>query len=267
MYTSSSSPSSEPSVHEQGRWKIYEWVEASSTNDLARVLPPWSIARCTLQHSGRGRFNREWFGAEGGLWCSFTVPLPTSPAPAPASSANSPHPVNWGHLPLLAGLALLDMLAIHGISIARLRWPNDLLIGKSKLAGILVERPSQDMAIIGIGINITNDIASLSGKVKDTPARIADIISPCPSLRDIMYSLSKCIALRYDQFSTGGLAAIATDLEKAWLEWLSVTIFTDDETIQGVFHGINDDGSPILTLPDGTRRIVTAHTINRLIEN
>ena len=82
-----------------------------------------------MQKSGRGRFNRKWVGEEGGLWSSFTVPLDTAAG------------VHWGHLPLVAGLALLNMLRSMGIANARLRWPNDVLIGKSKLAGILVERP------------------------------------------------------------------------------------------------------------------------------
>ena len=126
-----------------GDWTYHEWAEAFSTNDLARSLPPGHIAVCRVQTGGRGRFNRKWIGEEGGLWASFTVPLDTAAG------------VHWGHLPLVAGLALLNMLRSMGIANARLRWPNDVLIGKSKLAGILVERPSAHMAVIGMGINTT----------------------------------------------------------------------------------------------------------------
>lgn len=132
-----------------------------STNDLARTLPPRHIAVCRVQTGGRGRFNRQWIGEKGGLWASFTVPLDT---PHEASSE-----ICWGHLPLVAGVALLDMLRDMGIRNTRLRWPNDLLVGRSKLAGILVERPSDHMAVIGIGVNVFNDVAGIAGMVQDRP--------------------------------------------------------------------------------------------------
>lgn len=109
--------------------------------------PPGHIAVCRVQTGGRGRFNRKWIGEEGGLWASFTVPLS-----APEDTAADVH---WGHLPLVAGLALFNMLRGMGLDSVRLRWPNDLLAGKSKLAGILVERPAENMAVIGIGINVS----------------------------------------------------------------------------------------------------------------
>ena len=59
------------------------------------------------------------------------------------------------------------MLRGMGLDSVRLRWPNDLLAGKSKLAGILVERPAENMAVIGIGINVFNDVASIAGEIKD----------------------------------------------------------------------------------------------------
>ena len=158
-----------------GDWTYHEWTEAFSTNDLARSLPPGHIAVCRVQTGGRGRFNRKWIGEEGGLWASFTVPLS-----APADTAAGVH---WGHLPLVAGLALFNMLRGMGLDSVRLRWPNDLLAGKSKLAGILVERPAENMAVIGIGINVFNDVASIAGEIKDPPARLADLVRDCPSRR------------------------------------------------------------------------------------
>lgn len=257
MQTPSETPVSEPLVHEHGKWTICEWVEASSTNDTARCLPPWSVARCHFQSSGRGRFNRAWFGGKGGLWTSFTVPLnPTAPSS-----------VNWGHLPLLAGLAVLDMLEALNITSARLRWPNDILVGKSKLAGILVERPQLEMGILGIGINVFNDIAALEGHVKDTPTRIADLMASPPTLDQLACLLADCIDARFSTFSINGLSALADDLLSAWKEFLPVTIHTDGGNISGIFSGISGDGSPILSHPDGTKQTVPAHTVNRLVEN
>ena len=62
----STAPSPTPPEEEGpcGDWTYHEWAEASSTNDLARSLPPRHIAVCRVQKSGRGRFNRKWVGNE-----------------------------------------------------------------------------------------------------------------------------------------------------------------------------------------------------------
>lgn len=241
-----------------GDWTYHEWAEASSTNDLARFLPPRHIAVCRVQRGGRGRFNRKWIGEEGGLWSSFTVPLDT-----PADTADGVH---WGHLPLVAGLALLNMLHSMGMASARLRWPNDVLIGKSKLAGILVERPSENMAVIGMGINIFNDVASMAGEIKDPPARLADLVPDCPSVHGVMASLGSHLDQVLSIFSHGGIPALQQGLARAWAGQRPVSILTDDETIRGIFTGIDDQGNPVLSLPAGAVRTVPAHLVNRLIE-
>lgn len=241
-----------------GDWTYHEWAEAFSTNDLARSLPPGHIAVCRVQTGGRGRFNRKWIGEQGGLWASFTVPL-ASPADAAAA-------VHWGHLPLVAGLALLNMLRGMGLDSARLRWPNDVLTGKSKLAGILVERPSAHMAVIGIGINIFNDVAGIAGMVQDPPARLADLLPDCPPIHQVMASLGSHLNRVFSAFSQGGIPAIQDSLAEAWAEPRPVTIATDDEIINGIFTGIDDQGNPVLSLPAGCRRTIPAHLVNRLTE-
>lgn len=242
-----------------GGWTYHEWAEAFSTNDLARALPPRHIAVCRVQTGGRGRFNRKWIGEEGGLWSSFTVPLDTSPGAA--------ENVHWGHLPLVAGLALLNMLRDMGMDGARLRWPNDLLVGKSKLAGILVERPSEQMAVIGIGVNVFNDVAGMAGLVQEPAARLADLLPDCPSVHEIMKTLGNHLDRVFAIFSREGIPALQDSLAQAWAEPRPVTILTDDETISGIFTGIDDQGNPVLSLPAGCARTVPAHLVNKLRED
>lgn len=249
--------SSATRIYKTGEWMVHEWAEASSTNDLARHLPPWSVARCDVQHAGRGRFNRPWIGAKGGLWNSFTVPL----------DANVSSAVNWGHLPLVAGLALLDMLREYGMEEARLRWPNDVLIGNAKLAGILVERPSGHMAVIGIGINVSNNMDELAGVVKDPPAALKQHLDPCPDVHAVLEQLARRLATRFRQFSTGGLAAIFLDLKSCWKEEKEVTIMTDEADYIGIFTGIDKDGNPLIREKNTAQITIPAHLVNRLVEN
>ncbi len=235
-------------------WTTVELDECSSTFEVARQLPPWTVVSCTRQTNGRGRFNRTWYGEEGGLWVSCNVPLDTGSTR------------NWGLLPLVAGAALLSALAAYNIPGLRLRWPNDLLVGRAKLAGILVERPCATMASIGIGINVHNNLAALAGKTQDPPTRLADHVTPCPGVEKLRTMLTCHLAETFHYFCEGGLEALAGTLEAGWGESRPVVAITDTERLCGFFDGIEADGSPILRRADGSSITVPGISIVRLKE-
>ncbi len=235
-------------------WKTVHLDECPSTFNEARKLPPWSVVSCTRQTAGRGRFNRTWFGEEGGLWASYNIPL------------NPASPRNWGLLPLVAGAAIMATLAAYNIPGLRLRWPNDVLVGRAKLAGILVERPAATMASLGIGINVHNNIAALASKTQDPPARLADLVPACPSASKLGTLLGHHIAETFQFFCDGGLEALAHELHTAWGESRPVVAITDTQRLCGFFAGVEADGSPILRRPDGSCFTVPGISVIRLKE-
>lgn len=236
------------------KWRVEELEECESTFNVARKLPAWTVVSAVRQTKGRGRFNRPWVGEEGGLWATYNLPIdPRSPR-------------HWGVLPLVAGAAIMDALRAYAIPGLRLRWPNDVLVGRSKLAGILVERPSAGMASIGIGINMFNNVAELSAVTTDPPARMADLVPSCPSVRKFRTILGDDLAEIFHYFAEGGIEAIAPMLESAWGESRPVVAITDKDRICGYFAGVEYDGSPILSRPDGTKVTVPGITVNRLKE-
>lgn len=236
-----------------GAWTVYEWPETFSTNDLGRLLPPWSIARALTQTGGRGRMNRKWHAGPGGLWVSFIVPLPAAIQ-------------NWGPLPLIAGLALLDLAAAYGLSGIRLRWPNDLLYGKAKLAGILVERPAQDKAVIGIGLNIANDISSVAALLNDPAARLNDLLPVPTRPKQVLEDLAALLHRRFTRFCEAGFAPLLPDLEKTWGAPRPVTIETCHGEQTGLFLGVNGEGHPLLRFADGTESMIDGAYITRMRE-
>ena len=153
------------------KWTVKEVEECESTFNVARKLPAWTVVTTQRQTRGRGRFNRAWFGNTGGLWATYNLPID--------SKLNR----HWGVLPLVAGAAVIETLKEYNIKGLRLRWPNDVLVGKSKLAGILVERPSASMASIGVGINMFNDINEIRAQAADPVTRLCEILPACPSTR------------------------------------------------------------------------------------
>ena len=233
-------------------WRYVVVSECESTFNEARHEGEWVVVRAVRQAHGRGRFNRTWYGEPGGMWATFNVPLHGAG--------------NWGLLPLVAGVAIMRALRDYAIPGVRLRWPNDVLIGRAKLAGILVERPRAELGSIGIGLNMHNDIRALVGHVQDPPARLADLVADCPSVEQFTAQLAAAIGAVFDEFVQGGIEALAAELQAAWGEPRLVEVQTDQEHISGVFLGIQPDGSPILRLPDGGCIAVPGISVNRMRE-
>ncbi|MDV3256304.1 MAG: biotin--[acetyl-CoA-carboxylase] ligase, partial [Sphingomonas sp.] len=129
----------------------------------------WLVA--LRQDSGRGRHGRKWEGLEGNFFGSTLVKIRHGDPPAPA-------------LAMVAGLALIEAVATEapGAPLS-LKWPNDLMLGDAKLAGILLER-SGDRVVAGFGVNLAGapDIpgrktAALSSYRKLAPQAFAPVIA------------------------------------------------------------------------------------------
>lgn len=124
--------------------------QTASTNDdaMARVragelLQPFAILAERQTH-GRGRLGRHWqspFGSN--LYLTLVWPLAAG--------------TNLKGLSLVVGLSIIECLQRLGLSVAKLKWPNDVLVNEEKLAGVLIELAgnleSNPVAVIGIGVN------------------------------------------------------------------------------------------------------------------
>lgn len=135
-----------------GPWRRVDVVdETGSTNadlvDRARRGHPvdGSVLVADHQTHGRGRHGRTW-SAPPRSQLSVSVGVDASAVPVEA----------WGWLPLLCGVAVVDVLHdLTGID-AKLKWPNDVLVDGRKLAGLLAEvATSAATVIVGIGLNVT----------------------------------------------------------------------------------------------------------------
>jgi BirA family biotin operon repressor/biotin-[acetyl-CoA-carboxylase] ligase len=148
---SSSDPTGRPSAPDSGLewpWTGVEVVaETGSTNaDLVAAARTGAASGQVLvshhQTAGRRRLDRTWT-APAGTSLAISVLL-RPPAAVPTS--------RWTWLPLLAGMAVRDALSSVAPVEATVKWPNDVLIGDRKVAGILSERVT-DAVVIGMGVN------------------------------------------------------------------------------------------------------------------
>lgn len=217
-------------------WTIHVVPEISSTNTAAGPLPPWHAVRARVQTDGRGRTGRFWVSDEGGLWLSAVLPCPGNRA-------------RWSILPLAAGWAIVAALKELGVADLRLRWPNDIMVGRRKLAGLLVERYSASTAVIGVGLNVFNTPESADAALAGLTTRLSDLVPGGYTLDDIarlvLRSIGRAHALiREDQFRL-----IANDLNLSWSEprLVEVTLVARSATFTGLFHGVDDAGRIRLT--------------------
>ena len=140
-------------VAPDGLWREIEVVPSTgSTNAdlLARALsgePQGVLLAAEEETAGRGRMGRTW---ESPPRAALTFSLLLNPAVPPARR---------GWLPLLTGVAVAAAVTgVTGVE-ARLKWPNDLLVGDYgfwKLAGILAEAAC-DAVVVGIGLNVSTE--------------------------------------------------------------------------------------------------------------
>jgi BirA family biotin operon repressor/biotin-[acetyl-CoA-carboxylase] ligase len=133
-------------------WQYF--VEAGSTNDLAldwaeQGAADGSLVLADRQTTGRGRGDRSWVTQPGAALAMSLVLRPTA-----AEVAYIPR------FTALAALGLVEALAQRGLS-AEVKWPNDVLVGGRKVAGVLVEafwqgdRP--EALIVGMGVNVSRE--------------------------------------------------------------------------------------------------------------
>ncbi|MGE0220262.1 biotin--[acetyl-CoA-carboxylase] ligase [Mycolicibacterium sp.] len=130
-------------------WRRVDVVaETGSTNAdlIARAGTGADIAGAVLlaefQNAGRGRHGRSW-SAPARSQISMSVGVDTAGVPAE----------RWGWLPLLTGLAVAQTACGLGVD-AGLKWPNDVLVGTGKLAGILAE-VAAPVIVVGLGLNVS----------------------------------------------------------------------------------------------------------------
>ena len=141
-------------VRDGGLWRdLRVFASTRSTNaDVAAEAkagaPEGLVILAEQQTGGRGRLDRSW-SSPPGAGLTFSVLLrPSRPAPS------------WGWLPLLAGVAVTAALREHAGVQAGLKWPNDVLVGGRKCAGILAE-VAGEAVVLGVGLNVTTTDAEL----------------------------------------------------------------------------------------------------------
>lgn len=234
-----------------------DWLPVcASTNAvlLARAeagAPSGSVVVAGNQTAGRGRRGRTWLSASGDS-LTFSLLWRFSPGTAPLG------------LSLAAGLAVVQALEKLGADGTALKWPNDVLKGGKKLAGILVELvPGQiHAAVIGIGLNLRLPTA-LPAEVRATAAALDLPTERHELLAALLIELRKVL----EHYAQGGFATLRD-------QWLARHAFQDAPVRllsdfapprEGVCRGVDVDGALLFETAGRVERILSgAVSLRRL---
>lgn len=237
--------------------RVEHYARIGSTQDRARELAgDDAAALATLivaqrQTAGRGQRSNQWWTGEGAL--AFSLLL--APRLVPTGQAS-------GLLALVMAVAKLDSLAtLCPPGSLGIHWPNDLFLSKKKLGGILAERLATGHAILGVGLNTNNSIADAPPDLQSTAVSIRDAIGQPVDHVPLVISilLNFFTNLQLSASSPEIIAGRASELCGQRGHMLRVR--SANELLEGICHGIGDEGALLLETKSGLVRIASGSII------
>ena len=230
--------------------RVLYYPSVASTMDIARREARRGAAEGTVvvageQTAGRGRLQRTWYSPQGNIALSLVL------------------------RPDLASLPCLVMIAslavVHGIKSvtgleARIKWPNDILIGGKKVCGILIENEvvgnKVSFAIIGIGINIAlrpSDIAGIAGMATSLEHELGSTVMPLALVRSLLTEFERLYLDLPDNES----------IYRAWRDRLvtlgkRVTVHSGGDVLDGVAESVDETGALFLRQSNGSLTKIVA---------
>ncbi len=239
-------------------YHLLSYESVDSTNEEAKRLAAaggghGAVIWAKKQSAGRGRSGRQWVSQEGNLFVTLLL------------SPEAPQ-AQWPQLSFVAALAALESVKplLPNPEGLALKWPNDLLFNGKKLGGILLEsfitlpaggtQPKSWVAI-GIGINVESAPTGTELPATYLQGEGVEIVSAKIVLSRLIHHFIEA----YDRWVNKGFASI----RKEWLEasygiGQPISARLPNETLIGIFDGVDAQGHCQLVLQDGSIRSLSA---------
>jgi BirA family biotin operon repressor/biotin-[acetyl-CoA-carboxylase] ligase len=245
-------------VDDESEWKIGHHHRVESTQSLARMLPAWSAVWADEQTAGRGQAERSFVSDAGGVYLTAVLPYDGDALAAKGFA-------------LAVGWAVCTELRRAGAGTLRLRWPNDLMVGRAKVGGILVDQGGPGTLLVGVGLNITNRPWVSDTALRGVAGRLADSFEAAalPANEEWVSRLLWAIRLAHHEFGSRRLAGFVRVLNDCWEPNQVMLEPANGVTLAascGWFLGIDASGAVRLRTGPGVEARVPAHHIHRLRE-
>ncbi len=229
----------------------------SSTNEILKArarlgAPEWAGVLADTQTGGRGREGRAWASPPGGLYLSLLL---------------RPRFEAVGLVPLAAGVVVAEVAGEYGVE-ARVKWPNDVLVGGRKLAGVLTESSSSsrgvDWVVVGIGVNVAVDPTSL-GPVAKTATSLHLEAGRTPAVEDVAAGVLARLTVWYD-----ALEGRPSQVVDAWraraVPWWGrpVQVRTTGGVLRGTLRDVDETGALLVDREEGGVERVLSGEVTQL---
>jgi BirA family biotin operon repressor/biotin-[acetyl-CoA-carboxylase] ligase len=209
--------------------------------------PDGTLVWAKEQTQGRGRRGNTWSSPRGNFYASLIV-RPDVPVSRAAE------------LSFVTGCAIFDTVGEvcePGFE-CRLKWPNDILLNDAKIGGLLLETRADaganvDYVIIGLGMN-------LKSHPDDTPYPATNFVEQGQAIPDVVFLES--FARHFVEWATRWVDNGFETIRQQW-KWRAeglgkaITVRLNDETLEGVFEDIAEDGALLLNQDGEIRKIAT----------
>ena len=212
--------------------KILLFDETDSTNNEAKRksdCPDGTLFLSDMQTGGKGRLGRAWSSPKGeGIWMSLLLKPPLAPADVP-------------QITLIAGIAAARAIGFG----ARIKWPNDVVIGTKKVCGILTEMSAEiervDHVVCGVGMNVNTP--SFDGELADKATSLLIETGERHERAPVITRFLNEFERLYLTFLDGGFAPAADEYRELCLNvGREVNVIYPDREIRGRAVDINDSG-------------------------
>ncbi|MCF8054578.1 MAG: biotin--[acetyl-CoA-carboxylase] ligase [Deltaproteobacteria bacterium] len=223
-------------------FSLKSYATLPSTNALAYQQALSGAAEGTVilsetQTAGKGRLGRTWFSpAKTNIYASLIL-------------RPNIHPQYASQIPLFIGIAVQQAISSH-IPSAKLKWPNDILVGERKICGILCEMRAQaekvDFVVVGMGINVNQTKEDLEETIGSIATSILMETGLTVAREELLKKVLARVAELYYRYQRFGFAPLKGEwLSLSNMEGKMVAVAMKDVMVKGRVVGIDDSGSLI----------------------
>jgi BirA family biotin operon repressor/biotin-[acetyl-CoA-carboxylase] ligase len=248
-------------VHEIRRRLATEWLggdirsydRVPSTNQVARAALAEGAGNGTVivaeeQAEGRGRAGRVWYSApRRGIYVSLIL-RPEAPIESAAT------------FQIATAVAVAHTAMKLTGKLARLRWPNDVMMSRGKVAGILAEAHDGGAWIVGIGLNVSHEAGDFPEELREEASSLALETGHGLSRLPVLPTLLSTLEEWYDRLFAGESEKIA----EAWRPLSSllgqkVVVFRGERKTEGVVRELSPENGVLIANDDGEAWIPAEH--------